>query len=372
LTSASPRPWLARSRPRRASLALATLLLLPAATPVAAQDDDIAFPETIAGLEVQVDTYTGPEYLELLSGDDAENRTFTEGTQALVEGVGATIDDLTVRTGLYDPPDGQPAVVAAFRIDGADARDFVRDAVGVVLGDVTVPDLLLRPIADRWVLRVVDAAMPGVYPRTLLLDDDTVWIMEGDEIYVREALLSLPEQPGLSSRVESEMADQIPYVLDGRRRTGLYESTEPLFLPTLSDRLNADVAAIERWLVDLYLEGGITPAEMVGLVTWWGIESSQDSVQVEGYQLAGADPALVQRLLDEIILAESGLPAGATRVDEEIGGRQVATVEVPPSELEPDLPTLRQHIFTSGDTVWVVTDHVGEPEMAVEAVAALP
>ena len=52
-----------------------------------------------------------------------------------------------------------------------------------------------------------------------------------------------------------------------------------------------------------------------------------------------------------------------TRTDHELGGRAVTTF---------DFGYARQHVFSSGDTVWVVTDHADEPAMAEEAIAALP
>jgi hypothetical protein len=240
-----------------------------------------------------------------------------------------------------------------------------------MLGDVVEPELALRPVAGKWVLRVIDAQMPGVYPRTVYLKDDTAWIIEGDEAYVWDALDQLPDADANPEQAFEPMIFQLPLVLDGRRRTGLYEETQPLLLPTLSGRFGPD---LETWLLDLYLASGITPSEMIGALTWWGIDAFEESVQIEGYQLPGAPAELVDRLRGEIILAEtdevgedgtfiSDLPEGVTRTDGEIAGRAVATL---------DFAGALQHVFSSGDTVWVVTDHVGEPEMAEEAIAALP
>ena len=156
------------------------------------------------------------------------------------------------------------------------------------------------------------------------------------------------------------MIAQLPLELDGRRRPGLYEAPEPLFLPRLSERLGPD---LELWLLDLHLDAGLTPAEMIGAITWWGIEDSQQSVQIEGFQLPDGDGQLMQSLLSDVILAEGVDAPGVSRSEGQVGGRDVVTL---------DFETIKQHIFTSNDTVWVVTDHAGEPDMAAEAVAALP
>lgn len=339
---------------------------------VATTASGIAFPTTLAGQALEVETFSGPEWLAQFSGGEAEDTTFIEGTEGLLDGLGKSIEDLDVATALYQPSEGNHAVVAAFRIADTQAREFVRDAVRLVLGDVVEPELALRPVAGKWVLRVVDAEMPGVYSRTVYLKDDTAWIIEGDEVYVWDALDQLPDAEPTGDQAAEPMILQMPLLLDGRRRTGLLEATEPLFLPTLSGRISPD---LEAWLLDLYLEVGMAPSEMIGAVAWWGIESSEDSIQIEGYQLPGAAAELVEQLRSRVILGETGepgddgqppasdLPAGVTRTDGEIAGRAVATL---------DFAGAQQHVISSGDTVWVVTDHVGEPEMAEEAIAALP
>jgi hypothetical protein len=85
---------------------------------------------------------------------------------------------------------------------------------------------------------------------------------------------------------------------------------------------------------------------------------------------------LIQSLLSDVILAEdtdlppdssssegAELPPGVSRSEGQVGGRDVVTLET---------GDIKQHVFASGDTVWVVTDHAGEEEMTAEAIAALP
>jgi hypothetical protein len=376
--------WRLRSISLGAAAVLA--LMLSGSTAVLAQDaspspevvasaaaegaDGPAFPSSLAGSDLEVLTYRGPEWLAEFQDGTEGAAGFAAETEALLASLGKDLEDLTVRSALTQPSEGNQAVILALQVDGAEARDFADDAVRLLLGDVNEPEFVIRPLGDRWVLRVVDAAVPGVYPRTVYLADDTMWIIGADEEYVLELLDQLPIQSFDVATDAVPLAEQLPAVLDGRRRTGLYEAREPLFLPTLSERLGP---VFEDWLLDLYLADGITPTDLVGAIAWWGIESSEDSVEVEGYQVPGGSAEVVERLRTEVFLAEDLLqpdlaleptePQSVERVEQELGGRQVTTL---------DLGYATQHVFGSGDTIWVVTDHAGEPAMAEEAIAALP
>jgi hypothetical protein len=353
-----------RGRAGAINIALIGLLVLALPAPAVAQDGagaDFPFPTALAGQPIDVETFSGPEYVAQFSGGEATDITFIEGAEALVEGVGRNLDDLTVKSALLEPSPGNHAVVVGFRIDDTEAREFAPDAIQLLLGDVVAPELLLRPVAGKWVLRVVDETMPGVYPRTVFLNEDTAWLIEGDEPYVWEVLDQLPDVAAAGAVADAQMISQLPLELGGKRRTGLYEATEPLFLPTLSERLGPE---LEQWLLDLYLGAGLTPADMIGAITWWGIESSQDSVQIEGYRLPGTDGELARSLLADVILAEgTELPDGVSRTEGQVGDRDVVTL---------DFGVVKQHIFLGGDTVWVVTDNTDEPELTAEAIAALP
>ncbi len=336
----------------------------------AAEAGGIDFPVMLGGQLLTAETFSGPEWVARFSEGDSADPGFVDGIMALVESVGKTIDDLTVKTALYEPdPDnpGNPAVVAAFRIDGADARAFAPAAVDLLLGDITTPGLVMRPFGSKWTLRVQDAAMPGVYPRTVYLKDDTAWIIQGDEEYVWDALDQLPAPAPVGILPGDSLVTEIPVALGDSRRIGLYEATEPLFLPTLSERLGPEVDA---WLLDLYLNVGVSPSEILGVIAWWGLESNQDGIQIEGYRLPPGAADQVEELRSQIILGEgveaasyASLLEGVGRIEQEIGGRAVTTL---------DFGDVKQHVFSSEDTVWVVTDNVGQPEMAAEAIAALP
>ena len=141
--------------------------------------------------------------------------------------------------------------------------------------------------------------MPGVYPRTVYLKGDTAWFIQGDNENVWDVLNQLPDADPVSVSSADSLYTDVPIALDGQRRIGLYESTEPLFLPTLGERLGDD---LEAWLLDLYLEVGISPSEMLGVITWWGLEAAQDGIQIEGYRLPEGGEELTQRLLDEVFL----------------------------------------------------------------------
>lgn len=347
--------------------------------PPALDTSGIAFPVMLGGQLLEPQIYAGADWLgQFADGDDAD-QAYVAATESLLERVGAATEDMTVKTALYEPVPGQAAVVLALRIADTDARDWVAEAVDLIVADVLEPGLVMRPLDTKWTLRVTSDALPGEYPRTVYLKDDTAWFIQGDTDYVWDALGQLPDADPLGTSSADGLYTDVPLTLDGIRRFGLYESTEPLFLPTLGERLGDD---IEEWLLDLYLEAGISPAEMIGVIAWWGLEAAQDGLQIEGYRLPEGGEELTQRLLEDVFLirppegsVDPDAP-GAEEVDEvallfegvefseeEIAGQTVTTL---------DFGDSRQHIFSSADTVWVVSDPIGQPELVEAAIEALP
>ena len=341
-------------------------------------DEGIAFPVMLGGQLLSAETYSGSEWLEQFSGDDPDT-AFIEGTQALVDAAGASLDDVTIKTAMFEPVPGEAAVVLAMRIADTEAREWVRDAVDVLVPDVIEPGLVMRPLGTKWTLRVTDASMPGVYPRTIYLKDDTAWFIQGDNDYVWDALSQLPDAAPVAPSSADSLYTDLPIALGGNRRVGLYESTEPLFLPTLGERLGG---SIEEWLLDLYLETGIAPSQMIGVITWWGLEAAQDGIQIEGYRLPEGGEEMTQRLLDEVFLVRppevsvdpdsevaldidpvAALLQGVEFSEEEIDGQMVTTLDYGGS---------LQHIFSSADTIWVISDPLGQRDLVEEAIAALP
>jgi hypothetical protein len=408
-----------RGRPMAIALAVVFAVALP--VPAFAQDaseapastapsaeateSGVAFPVMLGGQLLTAENYSGPEWLALFAEGDSADPAFVEGTEALLAAAGASIDDLTIKSALYQPeptpsssaevpsvspasspevpsaspalePTSEPAVVLAMRIAGTDANDWIEGAVDLMVGDIIDPGLVLRPLDTKWTLRVTDATMPGVYPRTVYLNDDTAWFIQGDNDYVWDALSQLPDADHVAPSAADSLYTDVPIALGERRRIGLYESTEPLFLPTLGERLGSE---IDNWLVDLYVEAGISPAEMLGVIAWWGFEGTQDSIQIEGYRLPEGGAEMTQRLLEDVFLVRppeqsadpevlptdgiSALLAGATFTEQEIAGRPVSTL---------DFGGAKQHIFASDDTIWVVSDPSNEPELAEQAIAQLP
>jgi hypothetical protein len=385
-----------RGRPLAVALAASFVLALPLAasaqdaeespvpetsmeaevsSPAAVADEGLAFPVMLGGQLLSPQTYTGSEWLEQFSGDEPDT-VFLEGTQALLDGAGASIDDLTVKSALYEPVEGEAAVALALRIAGTDARDWVRDAVHVLLPDIVEPGLVMRPLGTKWVLRVTDASMPGVYPRTVYLKDDTAWFVQGDDYYVEDALGQLPDANPVGESSADTLYTDMPIALGGQRRTVLYESTEPFFAPyTLSDRLGS---GFEDWLLDLYLEARLSPEDLLGVIAWWGLPGL-DGLQIEGYRLPEGGEELTQRLLNEIFLIRppddasvdaaadvdpiAASLAGVEFREEEIAGQPVTTL---------DYGNAVQYIFSTADTIWVIGDPLGERDKVVEAIEALP
>lgn len=361
-----------RSRLLGTTLALLGLLMigLPAAALAQSPSADpsrsesgaaMPFPTTLGGQPLDVRTYTGTEWLAESSAVSPDSAAFASDAQAMLASVGATVDDLSVASALVEPIPGTQAVILGLRVQGVEARNIVEQSVGLLLGDIEEPEFVLRPIGSRWVLRVVDAAIPGVYPRTVYIDGDTAWYIGADEAYVQELLEQLPAQAAAAPGDDASLVSTLPVVLAGQRRTGLYEAREPLVLPTFDQRLGP---AMEAWLLDLYLDEGIAPSDLVGAIAWWGTSGDEQGVEVEGYQVPGASPEMLERLRTQVLLADgSALPDEVSRVEQELGGHAVTTI---------DFGYSTQHVLSSGDTVWVVTDYAGEPALAEEAVAALP
>ena len=345
-----------------------------AESPAAAtQDSGIAFPVMLGGQVLTPETFSGADWLAQFAGDDQADTAYVSGMQALLEGAGATVDDLTVKSAMYQPAEGEAAVVMAMRIAGTDARTWVRDAVDVVVSDVTEPGLVMRPLDTKWTLRVTDANLPGVYPRTVYLKDDTAWFIQGDTDYVWDALGQLPDADPIGLSSADRLDTDVPLALDGARRIGLYESTEPLFLPTIGARLGND---IEDWLLELYLDTRISPSQMIGVIAWWGLEASSDGIQIEGYRLPAGGEEMTQRLLQDVFLIRPPEDPEAVDTDpvalqlqgtsfseEEIGGKSVTVL---------DNGDTKQYIFTSNDTIWVVSDPLGERDRVEEAITSVP
>jgi hypothetical protein len=324
---------------------------------------DIPFPTTLAGVPLDVQTYTGPEWLDASATGDPGDAAYIEQTEALLASLGKSIDDLTVKSALAQPTEGTPVVIAGVRIADTEARTYIRELVRVLLGDLEQPELLMRlPLTSQWVLRVVDAETPGVYPRTVVLDGDTAWIIGGDEEYVQDLLSQLPLPEGPTTVEPEVLSGQLPVALGGRRRAGLVETLEPLLLPSLSESFGP---AFEDWLLDLYLDEGIRPTDIIGADAWWGLRAPEESVEIEGYLVPGASPEAVERLLSDVFLAGGQpLPGEVGRVEEELGGKSVTTIDRGGGA--------KRHTFRDAGIDWVVTDHVGEPQLAEEAIAALP
>jgi len=360
-----------------------------AESPAAAtQDSGIAFPVMLGGQVLTPETFSGADWLAQFEGGDQADAAYVSGMQALLEGAGATVDDLTVKSAMYrpaealpsaspadtyQPAEGEAVVVMAMRIAGTDARTWIRDAVDVVVSDVTEPGLVMRPLDTKWTLRVTDANLPGVYPRTVYLKDDTAWFIQGDTDYVWDALGQLPDADPIGLSSADRLYTDVPLALDGARRIGLYESTEPLFLPTIGARLGND---IEDWLLELYLDTRISPAQMIGVIAWWGLEASSDGIQIEGYRLPAGGEEMTQRLLQDVFLirppedpeAVDADPValqlqGTSFSEEEIGGKSVTVL---------DNGDTKQYIFTSNDTIWVVSDPLGERDRVEEAITSVP
>jgi hypothetical protein len=149
------------------------------------------FPSTVGDFPVQISAFTGEDWLAGVDGT-AEIAAARTALEALAAAAGLSVDEIAIVSGLIEPATGDHVVVAAVGLPDTDARALVREVVGLMLGDVDIARILPESLAGRNVLRVTDAAEPGGYPRYLLVDGDTVWVVEADEPLRSQILEALP------------------------------------------------------------------------------------------------------------------------------------------------------------------------------------
>ena len=103
-----------------------------------------------------------------------------------------TTDDLSLGLALHEPSLGNHAVVAAVRLGVARASEFVEPVITLMLGDIIEPAFSSWIVSGKDVIRVVDAATPGTYPRYVFAEDDIVWLIEAEEPVLSEVFAALP------------------------------------------------------------------------------------------------------------------------------------------------------------------------------------
>ncbi len=74
--------------------------------------------------------------------------------------------------------------------------DLLDPAVGAMASQIERPTASWERVQDRSLVRVKDAAMPGVYPITFYPTGDTLWVLQADRPIVEAILPGLPAQTG--------------------------------------------------------------------------------------------------------------------------------------------------------------------------------
>jgi hypothetical protein len=151
------------------------------------------FPTTVSDIPVEVTALSAEAWLASGdSGTPADEAAAGRALQSLADAAGVTIDDIAVATGLLEPSPGNRAVIAAVGVPGADGQGLVDDVIDAMLGDIVEPRTAPESLAGKSVLRVTDAATPGVYPRNVYVDGDIVWLIEADDPLRTEIAAALP------------------------------------------------------------------------------------------------------------------------------------------------------------------------------------
>ncbi len=155
-----------------------------------------SFPTSV-GWPREVETWSGPEWLARLDPVMHRDANVIRATEALVAAADATLDDLTITTVLLEPSPGNFASIAAVHIPGARTLDLLDPVIPVMAAHIADPRISWRRVGERWIARVFDDAMPGVYPVTFYPAGDTVWVFQADLPLVERIVAELPSHDEL-------------------------------------------------------------------------------------------------------------------------------------------------------------------------------
>jgi hypothetical protein len=356
-----------------AALLAAFLVTLPAAalaqdaTPAADLAAD--FPDTLGGNELAVETFAGQAWLERMDAASPEGQAVAEKTQALLDAAGASIDDLTIATALYEPSDGNHAAITAVEIAGASAADLVSPTIGLLLGDVANPAISVRQLGSRHILRVADADQPGAYPRTVYPMGDTVWVVEAEQPVLLEIVEALPGEasqplsdpaPVLAGEMPFLLGDEPRYQLQISSGWGDLLSTAPgeMFGPQFED---AEVR--------LYLTEGLTADDLSTALGIWN--TAADGTFILGFKIGGADEEVMRAVMDEVIIPSISVGSQQPTTEErDLAGQRLTVVS--DQGVEEEMRAQATYNFVvAGDTVWMVNLASADDAVLTEAVEAL-
>lgn len=165
----------------------------PSATPAAAPRDlYLDMPYTLGGFDPEIVMTRGEEHLASLeSGNPVDERT-RAGLEAMLDEVGAGIDDLDSGYALVSQEDFF-AFVVAIRIDGIQPGTLLPAYEPILTAGLQDPTTQVRSIGDKEVLVVTSIAEANENVDLYVYDaGDTLWMVQGPDDVVEIALADLP------------------------------------------------------------------------------------------------------------------------------------------------------------------------------------
>lgn len=162
------------------------------------------FPLSVGGQPVAVETWSGPEWVARLDPGVPGDAAAITATGSLLVAVGTTLDDLQVASASLDLGKDGEVTIAAVRVPGSRAYDFVDAAVGFLLPPAADPSLGWGWAGDAWIAYHVDRAAHDDDPVVVYPAADTIWVIAAQarghrpiEPWVEPILEALPPQSAL-------------------------------------------------------------------------------------------------------------------------------------------------------------------------------
>ena len=146
----------------------------------ASTDSELAnlFPVSVGGQPVEVETWSGAQWVARLDPKVPEEAASIAATESLLAPGGATLDDVEVARASVDLGQDGEAVIAAVRVPGSRAYDLVDAAVGALVPPATEPFVGWGWVGDAWIAFYVDRADPDDGPLIAYPTSDTVWVID--------------------------------------------------------------------------------------------------------------------------------------------------------------------------------------------------
>jgi hypothetical protein len=185
------------------------LSVIPSA---ASTDSELAglFPVSVGGQPVPVETWSGAQWVAGLDPDIPEEAAAIAATESLLAEVGSTLDEVEVASASVDLGQDGEVTIAAVRVPGSRAYDFIDAAVGALMPHAAEPAVGWGWAGDAWIAFYVrrdtsDDVLVIAYPA-----DDTVWVIDAPAredtpmaVRTEPIIEALPPQSGVIGPIVS-------------------------------------------------------------------------------------------------------------------------------------------------------------------------